>query len=135
LDGDVYVDFLGEFTAGIYGHSNELIGMAVSEAMKKGWNYGGPNQYERELARKVCLSMCYLIFYSRSEQVAAFKFKHWFIHFHRGSGRVFCLKFKLMRESIYLSSQSFKLSVRLGVLILSSDLPFLFAKTHLCHHT
>jgi glutamate-1-semialdehyde 2,1-aminomutase len=53
LDGDTYVDFLGEFTAGIYGHSNELIAMAVSEAMKKGWNYGGPNQYERELARKV----------------------------------------------------------------------------------
>jgi hypothetical protein len=53
LDGDVYVDFLGEFTAGIYGHSNELIATAVSKAMKKGWNYGGPNQYERELARKV----------------------------------------------------------------------------------
>jgi glutamate-1-semialdehyde aminotransferase len=53
LDGDVYVDFLGEFTAGIYGHSNELIANAVTEAMKKGWNYGGPNPHERELASKV----------------------------------------------------------------------------------
>lgn len=53
LDGDVYIDFLGEFTAGIYGHSNEIIGRAISEAMDKGWNYGGPNHYERELARKV----------------------------------------------------------------------------------
>jgi glutamate-1-semialdehyde 2,1-aminomutase len=53
LDGDVYIDFLGEYTAGIYGHSNPDIASAISEAMKKGWNYGGPNLYERELARKV----------------------------------------------------------------------------------
>ena len=53
LDGDVYVDFLGEFTAGIYGHSNAVIASAVAEAMIMGWNFGGPNQYERELAKKV----------------------------------------------------------------------------------
>lgn len=53
LDGDVYIDFLGEYTAGIYGHSNSEIETAVSTAMSKGWNFGGPNQYERELARKV----------------------------------------------------------------------------------
>jgi glutamate-1-semialdehyde 2,1-aminomutase len=53
LDGDVYVDFLGEYTAGIYGHSNRVIASAISEAIQKGWNYGGPNLYERELARKV----------------------------------------------------------------------------------
>lgn len=53
LDGDVYIDFLGEFTAGIFGHSNELIASAVSEAMEKGWNYGGPNPYERDFGRKV----------------------------------------------------------------------------------
>lgn len=52
-DGDTYVDFLGEFTAGIYGHSNKLIAAAVAEAMKDGWNFGGPNRFERELARKV----------------------------------------------------------------------------------
>jgi glutamate-1-semialdehyde 2,1-aminomutase len=54
MDDEVFVDFLGEFTAGIYGHSNPAIAAAVSEAMKKGWNYGGPNTYERELAKKVC---------------------------------------------------------------------------------
>jgi glutamate-1-semialdehyde 2,1-aminomutase len=54
LDGEVLVDFLGEFTAGIYGHSNELIAGAVSAAMQDGWNFGGPNQYERQLAKKVC---------------------------------------------------------------------------------
>ena len=53
LDGEVYTDFLGEFTAGIYGHSNPKIAEAVTEAMKKGWNFGGPNTYERELAKKV----------------------------------------------------------------------------------
>jgi glutamate-1-semialdehyde 2,1-aminomutase len=53
LDGEVYIDFLGEFTAGIYGHSNQEIAASVSKAMKKGWNYGGPNVYERQLASKV----------------------------------------------------------------------------------
>lgn len=53
LDGKLYVDFLGEYTAGIFGHSNPKIKEAVDEAMGKGWNFGGPNVYERELARKV----------------------------------------------------------------------------------
>jgi glutamate-1-semialdehyde 2,1-aminomutase len=56
LDGEKYVDFLGEYTAGIYGHSNPAIAAAVYEAMKNGWNYGGPNNYERELAKKVNIS-------------------------------------------------------------------------------
>lgn len=55
LDGDKYVDFLGEYSAGIYGHSNREIAGAVTDAMKDGWNFGGPNRYERELARKVSL--------------------------------------------------------------------------------
>lgn len=49
----MYVDFLGEFTAGIYGHSNPYIAAAVKDALKDGWNYGGPNLFERELAKKV----------------------------------------------------------------------------------
>ncbi|CAG8956913.1 hypothetical protein HYFRA_00012368 [Hymenoscyphus fraxineus] len=53
LDGHVYVDFLGEYSAGIYGHSNKEIASAVTEAMKDGWNFGGPNRYERELAKKI----------------------------------------------------------------------------------
>lgn len=54
MDGDTYADLLGDFTAGIFGHSNEVIGEAVKEAMAKGWNFGGSNMYERELAKKVC---------------------------------------------------------------------------------
>ncbi|KAH8687572.1 putative glutamate-1-semialdehyde 2,1-aminomutase [Tricladium varicosporioides] len=53
LDGDVYIDFLGEYTAGIFGHSNGEISSSITEALSKGWNYGGSNPYERELARKV----------------------------------------------------------------------------------
>jgi len=53
VDGDTYVDFLGEYTAGIFGHDNESIKEAVAEAMSKGWNFGGSNIYEKELARKI----------------------------------------------------------------------------------
>jgi len=53
LDGDTYVDFLGEYSAGLFGHSNERISAAVADAMNKGWNFGGLNTYERELAQKV----------------------------------------------------------------------------------
>ena len=33
LDGDRYTDFLGEFTAGLYGHSNPVILDAIREAL------------------------------------------------------------------------------------------------------
>ncbi|RDW82464.1 putative acetylornithine aminotransferase-2 [Coleophoma cylindrospora] len=54
LDGEKYVDFLSEFTAGIYGHSHPAISAAITEALSSGWNFGGPNCYERSLAAKVC---------------------------------------------------------------------------------
>lgn len=57
LDGDVYIDLLGEYTAGIFGHSNQKIAEAISDALKKGWSYGGPNIYERKLAQKVGISL------------------------------------------------------------------------------
>ena len=41
LDGNVYTDFLGEFTAGLYGHSNPKIIAAVSAALKGGIVLGG----------------------------------------------------------------------------------------------
>lgn len=53
VDGDTYVDFLGEYTAGLFGHSNQVIAEAIGEAMTKGWSFGGPNVYERRLAKKV----------------------------------------------------------------------------------
>ncbi|MCJ1389569.1 hypothetical protein MMC18_002426 [Xylographa bjoerkii] len=54
LDGDTYLDFLGEYTAGIYGHNNPTIQAAIDEAINKGWNFGGTNIYEKALAKLVC---------------------------------------------------------------------------------
>ncbi|KAF5680609.1 acetylornithine aminotransferase [Fusarium heterosporum] len=54
VDGDTYIDLLGEFSAGIFGHSEPRIAEAVQVAMSKGWNYGGNSQTEKEFAQKVC---------------------------------------------------------------------------------
>ena len=53
LDGHTYVDFLGEYTAGIYGHNHPVIKAALQDALEKGWNYGAHNPLEPELARIV----------------------------------------------------------------------------------
>ncbi len=54
LDGDRYVDFLGEFTAGIFGHSNPVILDRVNQVLERGISYGGHNPYEPELAAQLC---------------------------------------------------------------------------------
>ena len=54
LDGHTYTDFLGEYTAGIYGHNNATIRAAIDEALTRGWSLGGNNNYEKELAKLVC---------------------------------------------------------------------------------
>ncbi|KAI4944258.1 hypothetical protein J4E91_008813 [Alternaria rosae] len=54
IDGDTYIDLLGEFSAGIFGHSEPRIAEAVQVALSKGWNYGGNSQTEKEFAQKVC---------------------------------------------------------------------------------
>ena len=53
-DGHRYVDFLGEFTAGLYGHSSPVIRKAVIEALDDGINLGGHNLLEERLARMIC---------------------------------------------------------------------------------
>ena len=53
LDGAEYVDFLGEYTAGIYGHSHPAIRAAVQEALSGGINYGAHNALEARFARAV----------------------------------------------------------------------------------
>jgi len=53
LDGAEYVDFLGEYTAGIYGHSHPAIRVAVQEALSGGINYGAHNALEARFARAV----------------------------------------------------------------------------------
>ena len=54
LDRHTYIDFLGEYTAGIYGHNNATIRAAIDKALTTGWSLGGNNMYEKELARLVC---------------------------------------------------------------------------------
>lgn len=53
-DGHEYVDFLAEFTAGIYGHSNPTIRRAVDDALDRGINLSGHNLLEPKLARLIC---------------------------------------------------------------------------------
>lgn len=50
LDDHEYLDFLGEFSAGAFGHSHPIIKKALIEAIEKGWNYGTKNAYEDQLA-------------------------------------------------------------------------------------
>ncbi|MCJ1280830.1 hypothetical protein MMC26_000147 [Xylographa opegraphella] len=58
LDEGIYLDFLGEYTAGIYGHNNSIIRGAIDEALSNGWNFGGTNIYEKTLAKIVCKRFC-----------------------------------------------------------------------------
>jgi len=54
IDGHRYLDLLGEFTAGLYGHSNPVIREALLTALDGGLNLGGHNALEAELARLIC---------------------------------------------------------------------------------
>ena len=51
VDGHEYVDMLGEYTAGLYGHSQRTILDAVRAAMHDGISLAGHNLYEARLAR------------------------------------------------------------------------------------
>jgi glutamate-1-semialdehyde 2,1-aminomutase len=53
VDGHAYTDLLGEFTAGVAGHSHPAIRRAVAEAMANGINLGGHNSYEPRFAELV----------------------------------------------------------------------------------
>jgi glutamate-1-semialdehyde 2,1-aminomutase len=54
LDGERLIDFLGEYTAGIYGHNHPVIKSALDAAIARGWNYGGMSGLEAQLAQIVC---------------------------------------------------------------------------------
>ncbi len=54
VDGHAYLDFLGEFTAGIFGHSDPHIRAAIDAALDAGINLSGHNTLEAELAGIVC---------------------------------------------------------------------------------
>lgn len=52
-DGHDYVDFLGEFTAGLYGHSDPVIAEAIGEAVANGLNLGSHGPLEAEFAEAI----------------------------------------------------------------------------------
>jgi glutamate-1-semialdehyde 2,1-aminomutase len=54
LDGNHYVDFVGEYSAGLFGHSDETIKTAIHEALEVGTGMGAPTSYERTLAALLC---------------------------------------------------------------------------------
>jgi glutamate-1-semialdehyde 2,1-aminomutase len=54
LDGHEYADFLGEFSAGIYGHSHPVIRQAIVDAVANGLSLGAHNTLEAQLARAIC---------------------------------------------------------------------------------
>ncbi len=53
LDGHGYTDFLNEYSAGLYGHSNPVILAAIKKALDGGIVLGAPNQWEVKLAELV----------------------------------------------------------------------------------
>ncbi len=54
IDGHRYADFLGEYTAGLFGHSHPVIRRAIDQALDAGINLGGQGRREAELAAAVC---------------------------------------------------------------------------------
>ena len=54
LDGHHYVDFVGEYSAGLFGHSDETIKSAVHHALDQGVSLGAPTAHERVLAGLLC---------------------------------------------------------------------------------
>ena len=51
FDGHGYADFLCEYSAGLYGHSNPTIRAAIDGALDDGVVLGGPNRYEGPFAK------------------------------------------------------------------------------------
>ncbi len=53
-DGREFIDFLGEYTAGLYGHAHPAIRAALDRALDDGISFGASNMTEARFARAVC---------------------------------------------------------------------------------
>jgi glutamate-1-semialdehyde 2,1-aminomutase len=53
IDGFEYLDLLGEYSAGLYGHTHPVIQAAMKQAIDDGLALGGPNLYEARLAEAI----------------------------------------------------------------------------------
>ena len=54
VDGHGYTDFVVEYTAGLYGHSNPIIQAAVKQALDDGIVLGDHNTVEARFAEVLC---------------------------------------------------------------------------------
>jgi glutamate-1-semialdehyde 2,1-aminomutase len=54
IDGNAYVDFLGEYTAGLFGHSDPVIKAAIKESVDNGWAHGAHTENEARLGAAIC---------------------------------------------------------------------------------
>ena len=54
VDGHEYIDFLGDFTAGLFGHSDPVIAEAMRRALDGGLALSGHNTLEARLAQGIC---------------------------------------------------------------------------------
>lgn len=54
VDGHKYLDLLGEFTAGLFGHSHPIIRTALNDALDNGVNFGGHGLTEAAFAEALC---------------------------------------------------------------------------------
>jgi glutamate-1-semialdehyde 2,1-aminomutase len=53
IDGHDYVDFVSEYSAGLYGHSDPAIQAAMIAAVQSGVALGGPNRFEADLGAEL----------------------------------------------------------------------------------
>ena len=53
VDGHEYVDFLGDYSAGLLGHDPGPVEAAVNAALERGWSYGGVHTDEIRFAEAV----------------------------------------------------------------------------------
>jgi len=53
-DGHQYVDLLGEYSAGLYGHSHPVVLKAMTDALREGISRGAHTRYEVDLAEAIC---------------------------------------------------------------------------------
>ena len=54
VDGHRYVDFCGNYTAGLLGHSPSAVREAIGATLDAGWSIGATHEREIELAELVC---------------------------------------------------------------------------------
>lgn len=53
VDDKVYVDYVSDFTAGLFGHSNPTLQEAITQAASNGFSLGAVTELEAELAESI----------------------------------------------------------------------------------